>query len=44
MAVQALGMVPSHATNVISALERACLDPDRSVRQTATNGLKRYGF
>jgi hypothetical protein len=43
MAVQSLGMFISRPTNAISAIQRACLDPDPSVRDTATNALRRLG-
>lgn len=44
MAVQSLGMFPSHPTNALFAIQRACLDPDPAVRQCATNALKRFSF
>jgi len=44
MAVQSLGMFISRPTNAVAAIHRACLDRDPSVRNAATNALKRLRF
>jgi hypothetical protein len=44
MSVQSLGMIGFRGTNVLSAIQRACMDRDPSVRNAATNALKRLRF
>jgi HEAT repeat protein len=43
MSVQSLGMIGFRGSNVLSAIQRACLDRDPSVRNNATNALQRLG-
>jgi hypothetical protein len=44
MSVQSLGMIGFRGTNVLSAIQCACMDRDPSVRNAATNALKRLHF
>ena len=44
MSVQSLSQLSGAGTNEISAIRGACLDRDRSVRNAATNALKRISF